>query len=173
MKKLGKQQLQENQNIENKKFNRILIISFSLLVIMMVFILTFYTYGCDTRFLYHKQAWYGNEIPGEWACMNGDNLQLHKTSKAVFKNKAYYLCSQECFNHLVKHFTEVAMVPDAFSGDTINKADALIGLKEKGKPELVYFENTENLKKYYQMIKKNNIKIIQHDRKYNSFFDKE
>jgi YHS domain-containing protein len=148
-KKLSKQQLQENQIIEDKKFNRILIISFSLLVITVVSVLTFYTYGCDTRFLYHKWAWYGKEIPGEWACMNGNNLTLHKSLKVAYNNKAYYFCSQECFNHLVKHFTEVAMVPDAYSGDSINKADALIGLKEKGKPELVYFKNAETLSRYY------------------------
>ena len=148
-KKLSNQQLQENQKVENRKFNRILIIGFSLLAVMMVSILTFYTYGCETRFLYHKWAWYGKEIPGEWACMNGDNLQLHKSSKAVYKNTAYYFCSQECFNHLAKHFTEVAIIPDAFSGDSINKAEALIGLKEKGKPELVYFKNEETLNQYY------------------------
>ena len=149
-KRLSKQQLREKQKIEDKKFNRTLIISFSLLVVTVVSILTFYTYGCDTRFLYHKWAWYGKQIPGEWACMNGDNLPLHKSSKATYKNKAYYFCSQKCFNHLVRHFTEVAMIPDAFSGDSINKSDALIGLKEKGKHELVYFKNKQTMNKYYE-----------------------
>jgi len=148
-KKLSKPQLLENQRIEDEKFNRILIISFSLLIVMVVSVLTFYTYGCDTRFFYHKWAWYGKEIPGEWACMNGDNLQLHKTAKVTHNDKLYYFCSQHCFNHMVKNFMEVAMVPDAFSGDSINKADALIGLKEKGKPELVYFKNEETLNQYY------------------------
>jgi len=149
-KKLSKQQLWEIQKIENKKFNRILIISFSLLTITMVSVLAFYTYRCETRFLYHKWAWHGKEISGEWACMNGNNLQLHKTAKTVHRNKVYYFCSQECYNHLVKHFAKVAIVPDAFSGDSINKADALIGLKEKGKPELVYFKNPETLHQYYR-----------------------
>lgn len=149
-KKLSKLQLREKQKIEDKKFNRNLIISFSLLIVATVSVLTFYTYGCDTRFLYHKWAWYGKEIPGEWACMNGNNLTMHKSSKVAYNKKIYYFCSQECFNHLVKHFTEVTMVPDAFSGDSINKADALIGLKEKGKPELTYFKNQQTFKKYYE-----------------------
>jgi len=148
-KKLSKQQLLENQKIENKNFNRILIISFSLLIVMVVSVLTFYTNRCDTRFYYHKWAWYGKKIPGEWACMNGDNLQLHKTAKVTYNDKLYYFCSQNCFNHMVKNFMGVAIVPDAFSGDSINKADALIGLKEKGKPELVYFKNEETLNQYY------------------------
>ncbi len=151
-KKLSKQQLLENQKNEDKKFNRILIISFGLLIIMMVSVLAFYTYGCDTRFLYHKWAWYGKEIPGEWACMNGDNLQIHKTSKVVYNDKVYYFCSQKCFNYLVNHFTKVAMVRDAFSGDSINKSEALIGLKEKGKPELVFFKNEETFNHYYESV---------------------
>ena len=118
-------------------------------MIATISVLIFYTYKCDTRFLYHKWAWYDNEVPGEWACMNGDNLQLHKSSKVIYKNKVYYFCSEKCFNHLTEYFMEVAMVPDAFSGDSINKADALIGLKEKGKPELVYFKNQETMNKYY------------------------
>ena len=50
-KRLSKQRLWEKQRVEDKKFNRILVISFSLLIIMTVSVLTFYTYGCDTRFL--------------------------------------------------------------------------------------------------------------------------
>ncbi|MFZ5432110.1 MAG: hypothetical protein ACOZDD_17945 [Bacteroidota bacterium] len=153
-KRLSKQQLRENKKIEDKKFNRTLIISFSLLIVATVSVLTFYTYGCDTRLLYHKWAWYGKEIPDEWACMNGNNLTMHKSSKVAYKNKTYYFCRQECFNHLVRHFTEVAMIPDAFSGDSINKSDALIGLKEKGKPELVYFKNKQTMNEYYEQ--KNN-----------------
>ncbi len=152
-KKLSKHQLREKQEIEYKKFNRTLIISFSILIVVTFSVLTFYTYGCDTKFLYHKWAWYGKEIPGEWACMNGNNLQIHKTSKVVYNDKVYYFCSQKCFNHLVNHFTKVAMVRDAFSGDSINKSEALIGLKDKGKPELVFFKNEETFNHYYESVK--------------------
>lgn len=82
--------------------------------------------------------------------MNEDNLQIHECTKALFDNKVYYFCSQQCFNHLAKHFKEVAIVADAFSGDSINKSDAIIGLKEKGQPELAYFKNKQNFKKYYE-----------------------
>lgn len=149
-KKLSKQQLREKQQIEDKKFNKILIISFSLLMVVTIPILTFYTYGCETRFFYHKWAWYSKIIPNEWACMDGDNLQLHKTSKFDYNNNIYNFCSQNCYNHMIKQFTKVAIVPDAFSGDSINKADALIGLKEKGEPELVYFKNEQTFKRYYE-----------------------
>lgn len=148
--KLSKLQLLEKQKLDNKKFNRTMLISFSILFLSLMSILVFYTYGCETRLAWHKWVWYGKEIPVEWACMNSNNLQLHKTTKANYKDKEYCFCSQECFNHLVKHFTEVAMVPDAFTGDSINKADAVIGLKEKGKPEIAYFKNTETFHHYYE-----------------------
>ena len=80
--------------------------------------------------------------------MNGDNLYIHESTKAVFEKKTYYFCSQKCFNHLVKHFRKVAIIPDAFSVDSINKSVAIIGLKEKGKLELVYFKKKIN--KYYE-----------------------
>ena len=95
-------------------------------------------------------AWYGKVVPKNWICMNGDNLQIHESTKAVFDDKIYYFCSQQCFNHLAKHFRKVAIVADAVSGDSINKSDAIIGLKKRNKPELVYFRNKENFKEYYE-----------------------
>jgi len=92
---------------------------------------------------------YGKEIPGELVCMNDNSLQYHESSKVVKENKAFYMCSSKCQEHLNKHFREVAYAADAFSGDTICKSDALIGLKERGKPGVIYFKNNLNFKKYY------------------------
>ena len=127
-----------------------MMISFILLILIIFFFIPFYTYRCDAIYLYHKWTWYGKEIQGEWTCMNGDNLQLHKTSKVTFKNKVYYFCSQHCFNNLVKKYMKVAIVKDALTGVSIYKSDALIGLKEQGKPKLVYFKNKKNLNQYYK-----------------------
>ena len=65
-KKQRKQQQLEQKSLEDKKFNRVLIISFSVSIIMVVSILMFYTYRCETTFLYRKWAWYGKPIPNEW-----------------------------------------------------------------------------------------------------------
>lgn len=127
-----------------------MLISFSILFLGTISILLFRVYLCDTRFAWHKIAWYGKVVPDNWACMNGDNLQIHESTKAVFEDKTYYFCSQECFNRLVNHFRRVAITPDAFSGDSINKADAIIGLKTRNKQEVVYFKNKQNFKKYYE-----------------------
>ncbi len=78
------------------------------------------------------------------------SLLLHKTSKVVYKNNDYYFCSHNCFNHLIKHFGKVAMVPDAISGDSINKANVLIGLKEREKPEVIYSKNEQTFKISYE-----------------------
>jgi hypothetical protein len=149
-KRLSKQQLLEKQKLDEKKFNRTILISFSILFLCSMSILVFYTYRCETRLAWRKMAWYGKVVPKNWICMNGDNLQIHESTKAVFDDKIYYFCSQQCFNHLAKHFREVAIVADAVSGDSINKSDAIIGLKKRNKPELVYFRNKENFKEYYE-----------------------
>lgn len=149
-KKVSKKQLQEKQISENRRFNRILMISFSVLISGLMSILIFYTYQCDTRLAWRKVVWHGKVVPKNWICMNGDNLLIHQSTSAVFEDKTYYFCSKSCYNHLVKHLRKVAITPDAFSGDSINKSDAIIGLKEKGKPELVYFKNEQNFKNYYE-----------------------
>lgn len=149
-KRLSKQQLLEKQKFDDKKFNKTMLISFGIVFIAVLSVLVFYTYWCDTRLTWRKIAWYDKEIPGNWTCMNGDNLQIHESSKMEYKGNAYYFCSQKCFNHLVKHFREVAIVADAISGDSINKADAIIGLKKRNNTELVYFKNKQNFKKYYE-----------------------
>ena len=149
-KRLSKQQLLEKQKLDDKKFNRTMLISFGILIISVLSVLVFYTYWCDTRLAWHKIAWYGKEVSGNWTCMNGDDLQIHESSKMEYKGNTYYFCSQKCFNHLMRHFGEVALVPDAISGDSINKADAIIGLKKRNNPELVYFKNKQNFKKYYE-----------------------
>lgn len=127
-----------------------MLISFSILLFSVLSVLIFYTYWCDTRFAWRKIAWFKHEVPANWICMNGDNLQIHKSTKAVFNDKVYYFCSQQCFNHLAEHFKEVAIVADAFSGDSINKADAIIGLRRRNKTEVAYFKNKQNFKKYYE-----------------------
>ena len=127
-----------------------MLISCSILLFSILSVLIFYTYWCDTRFAWRKIFWFKHEVPANWICMNGDNLQIHKSTKAVFNDKVYYFCSQQCFNHLAEHFKEVAIVADAFSGDSINKADAIIGLRRRNKTEVAYFKNKQNFKKYYE-----------------------
>ncbi|WP_430971576.1 hypothetical protein [Sunxiuqinia rutila] len=149
-KRLSKQQLLEKQKLDDKKFNRTMLISFGILFIGVLSVLVFYTYWCDTRFAWRKIAWYKHEVPANWICMKGDNLQIHESHKAKYKGETYYFCSQSCFNHLVKHFNEVAYTTDPVSGDTLLKANALIGLKKRNKTEVAYFKNKQNFKKYYE-----------------------
>ncbi len=73
-KRLSKQQLFEKQRLDEKKFNRTMLISFSILFLGAISILLFRVYLCDTRFAWHKIAWYGKVVPDNWVCMNGDNL---------------------------------------------------------------------------------------------------
>ncbi len=124
--KLRKIQLQEKQITQDRKFNKTMLISFSFLFLFIVSVLVFYTYWHDTRFLYRKFALYGKEVPGKMICMNNNSLQFNETSKVVYESKTYYFCSQECFNHLVKHFQEVAFTTDAYTGDQSTKRRLLL-----------------------------------------------
>lgn len=149
-KKLTNKQLREKQFLEEKIFQKHLIVGFSLLSLVVITFLILFAYWCDTKYVYRKFILYGEEISGELVCMHDNNLQYHESSKIVKENKVFYVCSSKCQEHLNKHFQKVAYATDAFSGDTICKADAIIGLKDRGSPDMVYFKNRQNFKKYYE-----------------------
>tara|TARA_R110001583_G_scaffold10417_12_gene47976 strand:- start:36522 stop:36995 length:474 start_codon:yes stop_codon:yes gene_type:complete len=148
-KRLSKQQLLEKQKLDEKKFNRTMLKSFSILFISLISILIFYTYWCDTKYAWRKITLYGKEIPKNLVCVSHNTLQYHESIMVIVEGSPYYICSDDCHQHLLKYFQEVAFAPDAFSGDTICKADALIGFKEKSNPKVVYFKNEQNFKNYY------------------------
>ena len=123
-------------------------------------ILIFYIYWCDTKFTYRKFALYGKEVPKSLVCMLHDSMQYHESFKVELNDKTFYVCSHYCYHHLIECFQEHALVPDAFSGDTICKANAVVGFKEKGKPNIIYFKNIKNLNKYYATRKNKKIRFI-------------
>ncbi len=147
--KITKKEVQEKQVAENRKFNRTMLVSFSLLFLLIISTLIFYTYWSDTKYSYRKTALYCKIIPGNLVCMDSDYLLSGESREVVRKNESYFFCSDECSNHFKVHFKEVALSVDAFSGETIPKAGALIGLKRRGNPEVIYFKDYSNFEKYY------------------------
>lgn len=148
--KLTKKELRERQAFKDRKFNRTLIFSFVSLLIFIILFQVFYVFRHDTEYAYHQYALFGKQVPGELVCMNGDKLLNHKGIKISYNGKIYFFCNQKCFNHFVNHFQDHAFIPDSFSGDTINKADALLGLKKLGEPEIIYFQNIKTFNRYYK-----------------------
>ncbi|MDD4637152.1 MAG: hypothetical protein PHI48_09400 [Bacteroidales bacterium] len=149
-KKLTKRELRERQVFEDKKFNRTLLICFSSLFIFIIFYLVFHTFWHDTKYTYRQYALYGKQVPAELVCMNGDKLLKHESIKLSYKGKKYSFCNQDCYDHFVDHFTEDAFISDPLSGDTICKAAALLGLKNRGNPDIVYFQNIKTFNQYYK-----------------------
>jgi hypothetical protein len=153
-KKLTKKQSREKQILEDKKFTKTLIIRFGLLLLFLCLILVFVTYWCDTKYNYRKTLLYGKEIPGKLICMNGNSIKYHKTIKVTLSGNIFYACSEKCINTIIDHYDITAFTADAFSGDTICKSSAIIGLKERGNPNVVYFENAQNFESYFKIVKR-------------------
>jgi len=110
-------------------------------------------YGCEMRYWYRLRTFYGKEINHEWACMDGNKLRQHKTLKYDINYHLFNVCSSDCYERLNKNYNTDAFAKDTISGKKILKSDAVIGLKTKKHPELIYFENKQNLIKYYLTIK--------------------
>ncbi len=141
--------MQEKQMAENRKFNRVMLLSFSSFLLLIISVLVFFTYWPDSKYAFRKITLYGKIVPDSLICMDGDYLLYDAGTEVISEDKSYFFCSEECSGHFTKHFKEVALSVDAFSGDTIWKADALIGLKKRGSPEVIYFKDRSNFEKYY------------------------
>ena len=149
-KKLSKEYLRKKQLLDNKKFNKSMLISFTILFLIIFTILIFYTYRCDTLFFYRTRVLYGKEVPPELVCFSDNKMQYHETIQIEHNNKIFYICSNSCKHNLTSRFSKVALTLDAFSGDTIYKSNAIIGLEKKRNPKVVYFKNKVTFNQYYR-----------------------
>jgi hypothetical protein len=82
--------------------------------------------------------------------MMHDGMIHHESSEIELNAKVFYVCSHNCHQHLIEYYQEHAFTTDAYSGDSICKAGAVIGLKEKGEPIVVYFKSKVTMNKYYE-----------------------
>jgi hypothetical protein len=148
--KLTKKLLKAKQVEEDRKFKKILRNGIIISVIVLVLINVFYIHWCDTRYFFRKQFLYGKELSPDLVCETENVLKHHKTNKVRVDNKTFWICSSECKHHIVKHNQQHAYAVDALTGDSICKAGAVIGLKEKGEPVIAYFKNKLTMNKYYE-----------------------
>jgi hypothetical protein len=155
-KKISKKLIREKQQVTDKNFRKNMLVWFSVIMLTVVMINILYFYWCEIQYQYRLRMLYNKEVPVKLVCMHGDKLERHESTEFVFKESTFYACSTRCVNKIKNHFQGYAFTADAFSGDTISKPSSLIGLKEKGSPEVVYFQNRKNFNKYYEQ--KNNNK---------------
>lgn len=149
MNKLSAKQVKE-ANLKKEKETGRRIIKWIILVTLIILIsVQIYTYWDQIKYKYRKNALYGRVIPSDLICMNGNYFMTHKTKKFVYHEKVYYMCSENCEIALIDNYLKVAFIKDTISGKLINKADAVPGLRQKDKPEIIYFTDMENFHAYY------------------------
>jgi hypothetical protein len=151
---LREKQLKEKRIQEDKKFFKRLIIGFGSLLLLLGIILVFVTYWCDSKYYYRKTMLYGKEIKEKLICMNGNALAYHETIKFSVNRKVFYACGEGCRKTITNHYDSIAFAADAFSGDTICKSNAIVGLAERGDSRVIYFKSIQNFDKYYQTEKR-------------------
>jgi hypothetical protein len=81
--------------------------------------------------------------------MDGDKLSKHKTTAYNINNHLFHACSKGCYEYLTTNFQTAAYKTDTITGMKILKSDALIGLKSKKNPDVIYFEDRQTFNKYY------------------------
>ena len=153
-KKLNKQQLREKKKIEDKRFMKSLLVRFGILFLLLGLILVFVTYWCDTRYTFRKYALYGKELSFKLICMHHNKLTYHESVEFEYDGGTFYVCSDHCQKAITNNYSEEAFIADTYSEDTVRKCDAIIGLKERGEPNVLYFTNKQNFEKYYKVKEK-------------------
>lgn len=94
-------------------------------------------------------ALYGKVVPYDLICMSGNVLTMHKPFKFMHRDKELYVCGDFCEKVILDHFETLAYAKDTISGDLINKAAAVPGLRQKNKPGIIYFEDMRSFQDYY------------------------
>jgi len=148
-KKITKKQLREKQAVEDKKFKKILRNGALLSLFALILINVFYIHWCDTKYFIRKHTLYGKKIMPEQICEVENSLKYHKSFGVNIDDNTFYICSSKCKHYIVEHYEQFAFTIDAQSGDSICKAEAILGLKKKGSNLIVYFKNEETFEKYY------------------------
>ncbi len=153
--RLSARQIKEAKIKTEKRTSRRLLKWFILVLVLGVLFEYFYSNGSEIRYKFRQKELYGKVIPVDLICMTGNYFMEHKTIKFVCQAKVFYMCSEYCEIALINDFKKFAFTKDTISGDWINKSDAIPGLRQKNKPEIIYFANMKNFQNYYNKNKKN------------------
>lgn len=149
--KISKKQAKETQLIQDKKANRILFSIFGFLVFGGIMLNLIVINWCDIKLYYKTHSYWSMQIPQDCICMAGDNLSQHKAKEIFINGKHFYGCSSHCCTEIKFHFSKFAYTRDALTGKKICKDKAIVGLKNKDKPDVVYFENIRNFNRFYSI----------------------
>ena len=87
------------------------------------------------------------KLQSSYVCYVNDAYMGKEQIPVDVKGKVYYGCCQGCVEKLQKN-RDLRYSIDPYSQNEVDKATAYIVLKEKGKSEVLYFENKENYEKY-------------------------
>jgi len=149
-KKPTKKQIIRKKKLESdKRFRKFLINGVVISAICMFLFYAFVVKRCDTLLLISSYMLYGKQIDPECICHAENRLKEHKTSVLKYSKNTFYVCGSGCCHRIEKHYQKYAFTIDAVSGDSILKSNAIIGLKERGKPEIVYFDSKTTFNEYY------------------------
>lgn len=87
------------------------------------------------------------EVDSKYVCMVTNKLFPKEQIPVVVSDKTYYGCCEMCKAQLAENPSK-RMAVDPVSGNTVDKADSVIGAAPSG--EVYYFESEENLNKFSQ-----------------------
>lgn len=151
-----KKKIIADQAIADKKFFKRLVMIIGLATITILAVNFVILSWCEIKFNYRVKYLFGKEVPRNFICMAGNVLRIHEATQVMIDGELFFACSSQCVNKLRRSSREYCLARDTITGNSVCKADAIIGFKTKKHREVLYFENQESFNKYYQKLKENN-----------------
>jgi hypothetical protein len=136
--------VKKQKKIEKTKFDSFSIVVISVFLIIILSIIVFNTIKFKPNTLDIDIT---ENISSDLVCMVNDSYVGKKQIEIVVNNKLYYGCCDKC-ESILKNDSTSRFFLDPFTGEKVDKAEAYIVLKSKGKRAVQYFKSRENFEKF-------------------------
>ncbi|MGZ2369478.1 hypothetical protein ACXR6G_06805 [Ancylomarina sp. YFZ004] len=96
----------------------------------------------------------GEIIPDSMVCMLGGDIKTKPTLPIEINSKTYWGCCQNCLGKLQRNENNALYALDPLSGESVNKADAIIRQDPQNNKRVFFFKSNETYNQYLKTINK-------------------
>lgn len=96
----------------------------------------------------------GEIIPNRFVCMLRGDVKSRPTLPIEVNSKTYWACCQNCLGKLQRNENNVLFAIDPLSGESVNKADAIIRRDPQNNKRVFFFKSNETYNQYLETINK-------------------
>ncbi|RZT91301.1 hypothetical protein EV201_3115 [Ancylomarina subtilis] len=140
------------KNISHKKGKAQGLIILGLLVFLAGIIVYGPVLNSDDKMDY--SSFEGEIITDSMVCMLRGDIKSRPTLPIEINSKTYWGCCQNCLGKLMRNENNALFALDPFSGQSVDKADAIIRQDPQNNKRVFFFKSNETYNQYLKIINK-------------------